>query len=259
MSESERNGKRIELSERAYQFVRDRILTGEYSFGTIISRRDIAAELGMSLVPINEAMSRLENESLIENTPRVGTKVRTPTPQDIRGFWAVREGLETQAARLYARMASNKERAEVIELAQQLDLMHESATSTDEPNSAGLYQWRCAHMRFHTRIAECTNLPFLMQQIEKNQLLVFNWFYDHQLYGGRKLPPGWHEQLARSLGEGSEELADAAMRKHLHNKLEELMQSLERFLLMDESYLARWSKAISHTTAGEVSMAGKRA
>lgn len=258
MLESDRNGKRVEFSEHAYRFVRDRILTGEYSFGTVISRRDIAAELGMSLVPINEAMSRLENEYLIENTPRVGTKVRTPTPQDIRGFWAVREGLETQAARLYARMASNKERAEVIELAQQLDLMHDSITSADEPDSTVLYPWRCAHMRFHTRIAECTGLQFLTQQIEKNQLLVFNWFYDHQLYGGRKLPPRWHEQLARSLAEGSEELADAAMRKHLHNKLEELMQSLERFLLMDESYLARWSKAISQTPAAEISIAEKR-
>ena len=258
MLESERSGKRGELSELAYQLVRDRILTGEYSFGTIISRRDLAAELSMSLVPINEAMSRLENEYLIENTPRVGTKVRTPTPQDIRGFWAVREGLETQTARIYARMATNKERAEVIELAQQLDLMHESTTTADEPDSKMLFQWRCAHMRFHTRIAECTNLPFLTQQIEKNQLLVFNWFYDHQLYGGRKLPAHWHEQLARSLAEGSEEAADAAMRKHLHNKLEELMQSLERFLLMDESYLARWSMAISQMTAGELSIAGKK-
>jgi DNA-binding GntR family transcriptional regulator len=254
----EKSEKRDELSEQAYRCVRDRILTGEYSFGTVINRRELAAELEMSLVPINEAMSRLENEYLIENTPRVGTKVRTPTPQDIRGFWAVREGLETQAARLYARMASDREREELIELGKQLDLTHESTTGSDEPDPKGLYQWRCAHMHFHTRIAECTNLPFLTQQIEKNQLLVFNWFYDHQLYGGRKLPARWHEQLARSLAEGSEEVADAAMRKHLHNKLEELMRSLERFLLMDESYLARWSKAISQVPAVELSAAGKK-
>lgn len=259
MTDPEKGEKRGELSEQAYRCVRDRILTGEYSFGTVINRRELASELNMSLVPINEAMSRLENEYLIENTPRVGTKVRTPTPQDIRGFWAVREGLETQAARLYARTASDREREELIEMATQLDLMHESTTSSDEPDPKGLYQWRSAHMRFHTRIAECTNLPFLTQQIEKNQLLVFNWFYDHQLYGGRKLPARWHEQLARSLAEGSEEAADAAMRKHLHNKLEELMRSLERFLLMDESHLAKWNRAMSQPPSGELSTAGKKA
>ena len=256
---SEENEKHDELSEQAYRRVRERILTGEYTFGTVISRRDLATEFGVSLVPINEAMSRLENEYLIENTPRVGTKVRTPTPQDIRGFWAVREGLETQACRLYARMASDREREELIEMAKKLDLMHETMTSSDEPDPKVLYQWRCAHMRFHTRIAECTHLPFLTQQIERNQLLVFNWFYDHQLYGGRKLPAQWHEQLAHSLAEGSEEIADAAMRKHLHNKLEELMRSLERFLLMDESHLLRWSKAMSQPAMGELSMAVKKA
>src|SRR5581483_6279482 len=236
--------KETDLAEQAYQRVRERILKGEYTFGMVLSRRDLANEFGMSLVPINEAMSRLENEYLIENTPRVGTKVRTPTPQDIRGFWAVREGLETQAARLFARIATVKQRDELVEMAKQLDAMHELTTSSDQPEPTVLYDWRCAHMRFHTQIAECTNLPFLTQQIEKNQLLVFNWFYDHQLYGGRKLPAHWHEQLAHSLATGSEEIADAAMRKHLHNKLEELMMSLERFLLMDESHLLRWTAAL---------------
>ncbi len=259
MMEPEKSERRDDLSEQAYRRVRDRILTGDYSFGTVISRRDLATEFGMSLVPVNEAMSRLEDEYLIENSPRVGTKVRTPTPQEIRGFWAVREGLETQAARLYARMASRKEREELIEMGKQLDILHESTTSSDDPDPKALYPWRCAHMRFHVRIAECTNLPFLAQQIEKNQLLVFNWFYDHQLYGGRKLPAHWHEQLAHSLAEGSEEAADEAMRKHLHNKLEELMRSLERFLLMDESYLAKWNRAMSQAPSGELSAAGKKA
>ena len=259
MKAPEKNDKRDELSEQAYRRIRERILTGEYTFGMVISRRDLATEFGMSLVPINEAMSRLENEYLIENTARVGTKVRTPTPQDIRGFWAVREGLETQAARIYARVASDREREELIEMATQLDLMHESMTSYDEANPVELYQWRCAHMRFHTRIAECTHLPFLTKQIENNQLLVFNWFYDHQLYGGRKLPARWHEQLARSLAEGSEEIADAAVRKHLHNKLEELMLSLERFLLMDESHLLRWSEAMAATPSAELSVPANRA
>jgi DNA-binding GntR family transcriptional regulator len=238
-----------ELSEQAYRFVRDRILKGEYTFGTVISRRDLAQELRMSLVPVNDAMSRLENEYLIENTPRVGTKVKIPTPQDIRGFWAVREGLETQSARLFARMATKRERGELIALGRSLDIKHESTTSSDEPDPQALYEWRCVHMRFHTRIAECTKLPFLAQQIERNQLLVFNWFYDQQLYGGRKLPAHWHEQLAQSLSDGTEEEADAAMRKHLHNKLEELMLSLERFLLMDESHLLRWSSAIQQAAA----------
>lgn len=254
--------KHKELSRRAYDYVRERILTGEYTFGTSISRRDLATELGMSLVPVNEAMSLLESEYLIENAPRVGTKVRIPSPQNIRGFWAVREGLETQAARLFARVATKKERRELIELAQELDQMHETMHDADpdaiEPDPKALRAWRQTHMRFHIRLAECTNLPYLTEQIEKNQLLVFNWFYDHQLYGGRKLPAQWHEQLARALADGSEDAADAAMRRHLHNKLEELMQTLERFLLMDESSLARWNSSLEQKEVKKLSKAASK-
>jgi hypothetical protein len=67
--------------------------------------------------------------------------------------------------------------------------------------------------------------------------LVFSWFYDHQLYGGHRLPPHWHERLARVLAKNSEEAADRAMREYLHNRLEELMRRLERFLLLDESHV----------------------
>ena len=58
------------LADRAYNVIRERILQGVYSFGFVISRRELASELGMSQVPINEALARLESEYLIENTAR---------------------------------------------------------------------------------------------------------------------------------------------------------------------------------------------
>lgn len=229
------------LSERAYRRVREGILAGEYGFGAIINRRELATELGMSLVPVNQAMVRLENEYLIENLPRVGTKVRTPTPQDIRGFWAIREALETQAARIFSRVARDRDREALIELAKQVDAAHVSATRSDQPDPKSLYQFRCVHMAFHNRIAEGARLPFFAREVEKNQLLVFNWFYVHELYGGSKLPAHWHEELARTLKSCSEAEADAAMREHIHNRLDELLQRLEQFFLFDEASLARWT------------------
>jgi GntR family transcriptional regulator, rspAB operon transcriptional repressor len=236
------------LAELAYRVIRERILAGEYSLGETIPRRELAAGLGMSIVPVNDALARLEHEYLIENSPRVGTRVRVPTPSDLRGFWAVREGLETQSARLFVRTASAKERRTLLQMAQRLDRLHDRSTKGEEPDARLLYKWRCAHMRFHTYIAECTQLPFLCRAIERNQLLVFSWFYDHQLYGGSRLPPRWHEQLARALAQSAEEVADSAMRDHLHNRLEELMRRLERFLAMDESRLA----ALNHRKPSRV-------
>ena len=44
------------LAGEAYVIVRERILRGELAIGQVISRRKIAAELGMSFLPVSEAL-----------------------------------------------------------------------------------------------------------------------------------------------------------------------------------------------------------
>ena len=221
------------LMSKAYRTIRDRIFRGVYPIGAEISRRKLAAELGMSIVPINDALVLLGSEYLVENIPRVGTRVRIPTPLEIRGFWAVREGLETQAARLFARNATGAERQELRAQGTSLDQLHEATTSVSQPEPEALYRWRTAHMDFHLRIAAGTHIPFLYQAVEKNQILVFNWFYEHSISAAPVLPALWHEKLAAALCQRSENVADEAMRDHLRNRVEDLLQRLEEHLTLD--------------------------
>src|SRR6478672_7306951 len=94
------------LAAEAYEVVKQRILQGELPMGQVISRRKIAAELGMSFLPVSEALLRLEFEGLLESRPRAGTRVRIPSREDVRGHYLVREILETQAAILCSEMAT---------------------------------------------------------------------------------------------------------------------------------------------------------
>src|SRR5688572_32303168 len=109
------------LAAEAYVFVRQRILRGDLALGQVISRRKLAAELGMSFLPVSEALLRLEFEGLLESRPRAGTRVRIPSREDVRGHYILREALEVQAARLFAAVASAEERAELQELAAKVD------------------------------------------------------------------------------------------------------------------------------------------
>src|SRR5579863_3793778 len=102
------------LSGEAYVIVRERILRGELAIGQVISRRKLAAELGMSFLPVTEALIRLENEGLLESRPRAGTRVKVPTRQDVEGHYVVREALEAQAAMLFAERAQRGERSELM-------------------------------------------------------------------------------------------------------------------------------------------------
>src|SRR5918998_3567729 len=100
------------LAAEAYAIVRQRILRGEIVLGQVISRRKLAAELSMSFLPVSEALLRLEFEGLLESRPRAGTRVRIPSPEDVKGHFVVREALEVQAALLFQRVATESERSE---------------------------------------------------------------------------------------------------------------------------------------------------
>src|SRR2546423_2306711 len=104
------------LAHEAYRVVRQRILRGELGLGQPISRRKLAAELGMSFLPVSEALLRLEVEGLLESRPRAGTRVRIPTDQDVRGHFIVREALEVQAAILFATVATVEDRNDLEKL-----------------------------------------------------------------------------------------------------------------------------------------------
>src|SRR5262245_47847256 len=114
------------LAGEAYEFVKERILRGELVMGQVISRRKIAAELGMSFLPVSEALLRLEFEGLLESRPRAGTRVRIPSREDVRGHYIVREALEVQAAMLLAAVVTDEDRAELRKLAARVDAMSET-------------------------------------------------------------------------------------------------------------------------------------
>jgi len=223
------------LTEHAYHSIRNRILRGELPFGASLSRRILAEELGISIVPVGDALQRLENEGLVESRPRVGTRVRVPTPLAVRGHYIVREALETQAARIFAEKASSSERQEIKRMAEQLDAAYELLTGSATREQ--LFEIHEAHMRFHMRIAECTGCEELCEAIEKNQILVFNWLYDTSL-GNQQPPANWHSQLAEVLIAGGTEDADRAMRGHTRYRMDEVMQRLDSPVAQSETRLA---------------------
>src|SRR5579864_3687535 len=111
------------LAGEAYVTVRERILRGELAIGEVISRRKLAAELGMSFLPVSEALLRLEHEGLLESRPRAGTRVRVPTREDVMGHYVVREALEVQAAMLFAAVATPDKCSELLKLAARVDAL----------------------------------------------------------------------------------------------------------------------------------------
>lgn len=213
------SGEAASLAAEAYSVVRRRILRGELAIGQVISRRKLAAELGMSFLPVSEALLRLEFEGLLESRPRAGTRIRIPSREDVKGHYVVREALEAQAATLFAGRATAEERTEIIKLAARVD----AASVHEDPT-----WYPRLHHKLHRRIAECTRCAALIAAIEQTNALASIWFCS-QRGRDRAHASRRHQDLAGILCAGDPERAADAMRAHLKVSLEHTMDRLKPY------------------------------
>jgi DNA-binding GntR family transcriptional regulator len=210
----------VSLADRAYLAIRDEILRGQLRPGTPVSRRRLALELGMSVIPVTDALRRLQEDGLLETRARAGTRVRVPTEADVEQLYELREALETQSARLFAERATPSERLALKRTAAQVDILFgQLAASADDP--ALHFVVHSHHVQLHMQIAEHARSPLLRQMIERNHVLILNWLFD---VAGRRtpLPANFHASLAEALVSGDPHKADAAMRAHVRYGLAEV-------------------------------------
>jgi DNA-binding GntR family transcriptional regulator len=220
------NSLRASLAEQAYLSIRERILRGQLALGAVLSRRRLADELGMSMLPITEAVQRLEAEGLLESRPQVGTRVRIPSEQDIRERFIIREALESQSARMFAERATMAQRQELFLMAENLDAVF-NQSQNDDCDPEFLFAVHRYHFQFHMKITEHSGCSALRGMIEKNNVLVLNWLYD--LSGHQPPPPPrFHRDLASVLNTGDPLAADAAMRQHVRWGIDETVQAIRR-------------------------------
>jgi len=225
------------LAGEAYVIVRERILRGELPIGKVISRRKLAAELGMSLLPVSEAFLHLEFEGLLESRPRAGTRVRIPTEQDVRGHYVVREALEVESARLFAEAATAPERAELKRLAARVD-----ALSTRADGDRILYL--NLHEKLHRRIAECARCPALSEAIERNHVLASTWLCVPRPASSNR-PPRRHHVLVDALVKGDPAAAGEAMREHIQNGLQNTLHRLEPYFQVREANGKTYARSLN--------------
>lgn len=210
----------LSLADAAYEAVREAILRGQLKPGAPLSRRRLAIDLRMSVIPVTDALRRLEEDGLVESRPRAGTRVRIPSETDVRELYELREALESQSARLFAERATRAERAEIRRLAREVDRLF-ARLRAESDKMAFRFVVHTTHVQFHMRIAELAGSSLLRQMIDRKHVLILNWLFD--VVGRRTpLPPRFHASLAEALTSGDPAEADAAMREHVRYGLKEI-------------------------------------
>jgi DNA-binding GntR family transcriptional regulator len=90
------------LTDRVFDAIRASIMNGDMPAGYRLRIRDLAAQVGTSVMPVREAIRRLEEAGLAERQPHKGAVVKGLTLSELLHVYDVRRLLEVEAARLGA-------------------------------------------------------------------------------------------------------------------------------------------------------------
>ncbi|MGV0718143.1 GntR family transcriptional regulator [Mycolicibacterium sp. XJ662] len=207
---------RPQLAEDVARFVRRRIFDGSYAAGEYVRLDQLAAELGISVTPVREALLELKGEGLLAQQPRRGFVVLPVTGRDLTDVSNVQAYIGGELAARAAANISEEQLRDVEKIQTEL----EAAYAGDDDETVV----RLNH-EFHRAInvaADSPKLAQLMSQITR--------------YAPESVFPtisGWpeqsnqhHRRVLAALEQRDEKLARAAMSEHLAAGAEPLIEHL---------------------------------
>src|SRR5690242_8654838 len=87
------------LKDIAYDQIKQRIVSGEWTGGTFLTEKFLSDLLQMSKTPIRSALDRLEMNGLVKLSPKQGIIVQEVSLKKVLEIYELRLSLETFAAR----------------------------------------------------------------------------------------------------------------------------------------------------------------
>lgn len=224
-------------TEAAYQFIRSRIISGEYGSGDALATKRLAEVIGVSRTPIRDALRQLEAEGLVQINPRHEARVKRADLNSIRDIWELRIALETHAAAL----AAKRHRAEDIERIERPLVIAKEAlkaftpTTNERSKRNNHLKFAESDVQFHLAIAEASG-----NHLIKNELNRIRVIHDVVLPSSSKIMKPHqvrpkqdyhrilrnHRTILDSIRQRDEMKAFVAMKEHLS----EPMQRIQRVL-----------------------------
>jgi DNA-binding GntR family transcriptional regulator len=144
--------------EFVYHTLRKALLACEIEPGERLVIDDLSKRLGVSIIPVREALQLLQAEGLVVNVPHVGATSAPLSRESIVDVFSVLEGLEVVATRLLAERGSAEAVSPLAPIVAAMD-------TAAETNS--FEEWADLNTRFHQAISAATGMPLLQEMTER--------------------------------------------------------------------------------------------
>lgn len=151
------------LTERVYRAIVEDILDGILAPGAHLVQEQLAAELGVSRHPVQQAMALLKTDGLVEETGRRGLTVARLDPDRMRQHYEIRELLDGFAAREAAAAVRGGAVSAAVVMARAKPILEAGAAAIDEGSLRGQIRY---DEELHSLIYELAGNPVISQVAE---------------------------------------------------------------------------------------------
>jgi len=164
------------LAERVFEIVREQIVTGRMVDNAPIRQDALATELGVSKIPLREALARLEHEGLLTSHANRGYFVQPMSADRVEEIYALRISIEPRAAAFAAERATEADHEMVFEAFQRLD----------GAAASNLAEVAVCNRDFHTALVRPGGRLLTTQLIERLSILAERYVIAHLQPAGRE-------------------------------------------------------------------------
>lgn len=213
--------KKVNLSEQAADIIRSSIISGRIKPGERLNEMKIASEMGVSRLPVREALRLLQNESLVESIPNKGVFVATLSPRDIQEIFTLRAVIEEFAIKL---AVDNIEEKELKELQGIYEEMVQAASESDNIRLIQL------DLEFHRLIAESSRHSYVYRIFNyiRGLILMYLLYDTEALKANRRLVASQeeHRVILGALEARDLDLAARSINDHIQQSGVNIMNHL---------------------------------
>jgi DNA-binding GntR family transcriptional regulator len=164
------------LSEQVFEIVREQIVTGKLPGHTPIRQDALASELGVSKIPLREALARLEQEGLLTSHANRGYAVQPMSAAEADDIFALRLSIEPAAAAYAATVANDEDRA----------IAQTAFEELDSAASDRLAEVAIRNRVFHTALVRPGRRLLTTQLVERLAILAERYVVAHLQPAGRE-------------------------------------------------------------------------
>jgi DNA-binding GntR family transcriptional regulator len=188
--------------------IRHAILSGALTAGEQLREAHIAEEMGISRSPIREALSRLEEEGLVNKVPFKGAFVASVSPETIAEIAGIRTQLDPFAVSLALPGLTASDWKNLRKILEQLQ------RAAGDDLVAAIDKHLAFHRYFYERSGNLTLLN-LWRDWESKLRLFF--IVDHEAFENSRDVVAVHEELIEIMRSGDPEEIRAAFAHHVHD------------------------------------------